>query len=45
MVAESGQIFADYDEVDLDDTGWHEYAIDRLNGEDEKFMQRGEIAA
>jgi hypothetical protein len=45
MVAESGQIFADYDEVDLDDTGWHEYAIDRLNGEDEKFMQRGKIAA
>jgi hypothetical protein len=45
MVAENGQVFADYDEVDLDDTGWHEYAIDRLNGEDEKFMQRGKIAA
>ncbi len=44
MVAESGQVFADYDEVDLRETGWEQYSIDRLNGEtDEPF--RGELAA
>jgi hypothetical protein len=44
MVAESGQIFADYDEVDLQETGWEEYSIDKLNGKtDEQF--RGELAA
>lgn len=44
MVAENGQVFADYDEVDLDESGWHEYAIDMLNGETSEPF-RGELAA
>jgi len=44
MVAENGQVFADYDEVDLDGTGWSEYAIDKLNGKTDKPF-RGELAA
>lgn len=44
MVAENGQVFADYDEVDLRETGWEQYSIDTLNGQaDEKF--RGDQAA
>jgi hypothetical protein len=44
MVAENGQVFLDYDEIDLEESGWEQFVIDRLNGEtDEKFQ--GEQAA
>lgn len=44
MIAEDGQIFADYDEIDLTESGWEDYVIDRLNGKvKDKF--KGELAA
>ena len=44
MIAEDGQIFTDYDEIDLTESGWEDYVIDRLNGKvKDKF--KGELAA
>jgi hypothetical protein len=37
MIAEDGQIFTDYDEIDLEDSGWEDFVIDKLNGERAKF--------
>ena len=37
MIAENGQIFTDYDEIDLEDSGWEDFVIDKLNGERAKF--------
>jgi len=46
MVAENGQVFLDYDEIDMDleESGWEDYIIEKLNGRVEGRFE-GDIMA